>query len=84
MSYRTCKTLFFNISTMYKYYVQMGWLLSGMEHIGDQKLSFINNLGNTEVRAVLFTVLYALMFCGEACRADIPVSILYKETGAGE
>lgn len=24
------------------------------------------------------------MICGEACRADIPVSILYKETEAGE
>lgn len=46
--------------------------------------SFIDNLGNTEVRAVLFTVLYAPTFCGEACRADAPVSISYKETEAGE
>lgn len=53
---------------------------------GNQKLSFINNLDNTEVRAVLFTVLlwYAPVFCGKACRAKTPLSTLYKETGAGE
>lgn len=41
--------------------------------------SFIDNLGNTEVRAVLFTVLYAPTFCGEACRADAPVSISIRK-----